>query len=90
MTTAPQVEDGALTLDGKRVAVRPGDTIAAALLRQGIVALRHSRTGEARGVFCGIGICNECLVTVNGRPNVRACVTPAEAGAVVATGRASP
>ena len=42
-------------------------------------------TGEPRGVFCGIGICFDCLVTVNGRPNRRACLVPAATGDRVST-----
>ena len=34
------------------------------------------KSGEARGYFCGMGVCQDCLVTVDGVPNVRACVTP--------------
>ena len=60
-----------MRVDGQLVAIETGDSIAAALMRAGLVTLRRSRTGEPRGLFCGIGICNECLVTVDGEPNVR-------------------
>lgn len=76
----------AFSVDGRDVAFRPGDSVAAALVREGTLTLRHSRSGEPRGLFCGIGVCNDCLVTIDGRPNVRACVAPAEAGARVETG----
>jgi len=79
-----------LLVDGRSVAIVEGDSIAAALMRAGILVLRRSRSGEPRGVFCGIGICNDCLVTVEGHPNVRACITPAEAGLVVETGTDAP
>ncbi|MFJ3991224.1 (2Fe-2S)-binding protein [Streptomyces sp. NPDC090032] len=70
-----------VTFDGARIAVLPGQTVAAALWSAGVTAWRTTRgTGEARGVFCGIGVCFDCLVTVNGRPNQRACLVPAEAG----------
>lgn len=90
MTGAVPGEVAALTVDGRRVALLPGDTLAAALMRDGSFAFRRSRKGEARGVFCGIGICNECLLTVDGRPNVRACVTAATSGAIVTTGGGAP
>ena len=66
--------------DGDPVAAQPGQTIAAALLADGRRVLRHTRgSGAARGMFCGIGACFDCLVVVNGRPGVRAClIEPAE------------
>jgi predicted molibdopterin-dependent oxidoreductase YjgC len=78
----------AFVVDGREVAFQPGDSIAAALMRSGTMTFRHSRTGEARGLYCGIGVCNDCLVTVDGRPNVRACIAPATAGAQIETGTA--
>ena len=79
-----------MTVDGRAIAVETGDSVAAALMRAGIMAFRRSHTGEPRGVFCGIGVCNDCLVTVDGEPNVRACLAPAVAGTVVATSFATP
>lgn len=63
--------------EGEAVPVRPGDTIAAALARKGRHVQRIARDGAARGAFCGIGLCHECLVEVDGRPAQRACMTPA-------------
>ncbi|MET7515874.1 (2Fe-2S)-binding protein [Streptomyces sp. NPDC005480] len=69
------------TFDGAEIAVLPGQTVAAALWSAGVTAWRTTRgTGEPRGVFCGIGVCFDCLVTVNGRPNRRACLVRAEPG----------
>jgi predicted molibdopterin-dependent oxidoreductase YjgC len=76
----------AFTVDGREVAFQPGDSIAAALMRSGTLTFRHSRSGEPRGLYCGIGVCNDCLVSVDGRPNVRACIAPAKAGTRVETG----
>lgn len=59
---------------GRDVAARPGDSIAAALAVAGETALGRRRSGAARGVFCGMGVCHDCLVTVNGRRGVRACM----------------
>jgi len=66
--------------DGEPVVAAPGQTIAAALLADGRRVLRRTRvTGAPRGIFCGIGACFDCLVVVNGRPGVRACLAePAE------------
>lgn len=77
---------GTLTVDGEPMAFADGDTLAACLIRAGRFAMRRSRAGEQRGVFCGIGICNDCLVAVDGVPNVRACVTDARDGLAVQTG----
>jgi len=76
----------ALHVDGREIEALPGQTIAAALWRAGIVSWRRTRTeAEPRGVFCGIGVCFDCLATVNGRPNQRACLVPASPGDVVTT-----
>ena len=56
------------------------------LLTEGIRVFRRDAGGSPRGLFCGIGNCYECLVTVDGVPNVRACVTPVAAGMVIETG----
>jgi len=50
-----------------------GQTIAGILMAGGRLSWRLSRTGRPRGVFCGIGVCFECLIVVNGLRDVRAC-----------------
>ena len=75
-----------LLVDGREVDALPGHTIAAALWQSGIVSWRYTRGGgKPRGVFCGIGVCFDCLVSVNGQPNQRACLTSARPGDVVRT-----
>jgi predicted molibdopterin-dependent oxidoreductase YjgC len=75
-----------LTFDEREITVLPGRTIAAALWSAGITSWRTTRgSGEPRGVFCGIGVCFDCLVTVNGRSNQRACLVRAEPGDVIRT-----
>ena len=77
----------AVTVDGRPVSARAGQTVAALLLASGMRTFRHTAShGAPRGLFCGIGICYDCLVTVNGEANVRACVTPVAAGMVIDTG----
>ncbi|MFF7213557.1 (2Fe-2S)-binding protein [Streptomyces sp. NPDC008238] len=72
------------TFDGHEVPAQPGQSVAAALWSAGVLSWRTTRVDAApRGVFCGIGVCFDCLVTVNGRPGVRACVTEAHPGDVV-------
>ncbi len=52
------------------------DTIASALLENGIKVCRYTRKNhEPRGLFCAIGRCNDCLMIVDGIPNIRTCVT---------------
>jgi predicted molibdopterin-dependent oxidoreductase YjgC len=65
----------ALSLDGRPVTAYEGESVAALLLAEGRLATRVTRGGEPRGVFCGMGVCHDCLVVVDGIPNVRACVT---------------
>ncbi|MBN1317066.1 MAG: (2Fe-2S)-binding protein [Anaerolineales bacterium] len=75
-----------LELDGNPVPAYEGDTIAAALLAVGIkVFHRTEKRDDPRGVFCAIGRCTDCLMTVNGQPNVRTCITPAEDGMKIET-----
>ncbi len=60
----------------------------AMVIAAGIPATRLSRRGMPRGYFCGMGLCWECLVTVNNKPNQRACMTVVEDGMVVRTATA--
>ena len=64
-----------LTLDGRAVNAYEGETVAAVLLAEGHIATRKTRSGSPRGVYCGMGVCFDCLVVVDGVPNTRACVT---------------
>lgn len=74
------------SFDGEPVACEPGQTIAAALLADGRRVLRRTPSGAPRGMFCGIGACFDCLVVVNGRPGVRACLIEAGEGDEVRSG----
>jgi len=72
--------------DGRVVTALPGQTVAAALWADGVLAWRTTRGGgKPRGAFCGIGVCFDCLATVNGQPNQRTCLLPVENGDVVTT-----
>jgi NADPH-dependent 2,4-dienoyl-CoA reductase/sulfur reductase-like enzyme len=68
-----------LSFEGRPVAAHPGESLAAALLNAGILGLRHTRTGEMRGLYCGMGVCGECRVMVDGAPR-RACMVAAAPG----------
>lgn len=77
-----------LTLDGVPVTARPGQTVGAVLTDAGVTSWRTTRKdGRPRGLFCGIGICFDCLVTADGVANQRACITPAREGMALETGR---
>ena len=79
-------EDTYILFDGKRIPAVTGEPIAAALLAAGVRTFRHTaKTGQPRGIFCGIGRCNDCKMIVDGVPNVRTCVTPVREGMDVRT-----
>lgn len=73
----------AITYDGERISAVAGETVAAALAAHGIAAYRHTRDGGRRGLYCGMGACFDCLVTVDGRANQRACLTKVAEGQVI-------
>ena len=74
-----------IEVDGKSILAYSGQTIAEVLLSSGLRVLRVTRKHAPRGVYCGMGICYECRMTVNGMPNVRTCVTLAKPGCKVIT-----
>jgi len=70
-----------IRVDGRALAAYAGETVAAALWAAGIRTLRHSaKTGGGRGIYCGMGVCFGCRVTIDGVPNVLACQTPVADG----------
>jgi D-hydroxyproline dehydrogenase subunit gamma len=75
-----------LTVDGRPLTAPPGQSLAAVLIEAGRAVLRNSPAGAPRGVYCGIGVCQECRVVVDGVV-VRSCVTPVSEGMRVTTGR---
>ena len=65
-----------LTIDGKPLECAAGLTLAAAMYQNNQRVLRTTpRDGLQRSLFCGMGLCYDCLVKVNGRANIRACQT---------------
>ena len=77
-----------ISIDGEPRDVASGTTVAAAMLEAGQVAVhRSTRLGHPRGMFCGMGVCFACLLTVNGRRDVRACLVEVTDGMVVETHR---
>jgi sarcosine oxidase subunit alpha len=83
ITDKPEV---AFVFNGHQLHGYAGEPIAAALLANGIRAIRrHPISGRPRGIYCGIGHCYECLATVDGSPGVRTCLVPLRAGMVVSS-----
>lgn len=75
-----------ICVDGRYIPAREGEPLAAALFAAGVRRTRYSRKrGEPRGPFCMVGRCTECLMTVDGKPNVRTCITPVREGMRVET-----
>ncbi len=87
----PEVKRGdpvKISVNGKYVEAYLGETVATALMAMGIRQFRKTRhKGEPRGVFCGMGVCYECLVTVDGVENIRACQTYVLDGMKILTGQ---
>jgi len=70
-----------LTFDGRVVPAYAGQTVAGALTAAGIRSWRATRRlGRPRGLFCGIGVCFDCLITIDGQPSQRACLVPVTQG----------
>lgn len=83
LSTEPTAE---FAFDGRKVEGRPGEPIAAALIAAGVRMFRTMpRFGDARGGYCMVGRCSDCLVMVDGVPGVRACATPVVGGLEVQT-----
>ena len=84
----PLEKTGTVTIevDGKKISAYKGEMIASALTAAGIKVFRYTdKKGEPRGVFCAIGRCTDCMMEVNGRPNVRTCSTIVEDKMIIRT-----
>lgn len=79
-----------LTVDGQAVRVPEGTLVAVALARAGKTRFRHSVSGQPRAPLCGMGVCFECRVTINGQPHCRSCQTMCEEGMEVLTDEQAP
>ncbi len=77
-----------IEVNGQPVPARHGQTVAAALLAAGRRVFRITAQGQPRGLFCGMGVCFDCLVTVDGLTGQRACLTPVRPGMQIQLGEA--
>jgi predicted molibdopterin-dependent oxidoreductase YjgC len=70
-----------VTINGQPVQVRRGETVAAAVLAQGLTHTRSTPiSGAPRAPLCLMGVCFECLMVIDGRPNQRACMETVKEG----------
>ncbi len=82
----PAAEAVTVHVDGEALSARRGETIAAVLVAHGRLKFRSTEVRhEPRGIYCAIGKCTDCVMTVDGMPNVRTCVTLVEDGMTVTT-----
>jgi len=84
--TARAVVATSIRFDGQPVEALPGESVAAALSAAGILAFRKTASGAPRGLFCGMGACFDCLVTIDGKANQRACLAKVVPGMAVLSG----
>ncbi len=73
-------------MDGTECEAEPGQTVAAVLLSRRQWQFGSSPAGRPRGPLCGMGVCFECAVAIDGVSNVRACLEPVRDGMRVVTG----
>ena len=70
-----------IIIEGKPVKARRGDSVAAALFAAGLLACRTTAvSGAARGPYCMMGVCFDCLVTIDGAPNQQGCMIKVSPG----------
>ena len=74
-----------VTINGQTINVDEGTTVVAALVLSGVIGTRRSVRGEPRAALCGMGVCQECRVTIDGRAHTLACQTLCREGLTVQT-----
>lgn len=74
-----------LSINGVPITVAAGSAVAIAVMLSGAASFQRSVNGEPRGPLCGIGVCFECRVTIDGRAHCRSCQIPCQTGMDVRT-----
>lgn len=74
-----------ITINGETVEADAGSNVASALLNAGVTKFRTSVVGEARAPFCGMGICYECRVTIDGVRHEKSCQIPVREAMIIET-----
>jgi NADPH-dependent 2,4-dienoyl-CoA reductase/sulfur reductase-like enzyme len=64
-----------IRFEGREFLARTGESVASALAGNGVLAFRQTARGSERGIFCGMGVCQDCLLDIDGEPSRRACMT---------------
>ena len=72
-------------VNGAHVTAFEGETVAALFVAENMSAMRTTLEGEPRGIYCGMGVCFDCLVVINDIPNTRACMTWLQEGMKIST-----
>jgi predicted molibdopterin-dependent oxidoreductase YjgC len=75
-----------IQIDGRELTVASQTSVAAAVLQSGAIAFRTSVTGQSRAALCGMGICYECRVSIDGRAHARSCQILCQSGMRIVTG----
>ena len=79
------VEGITLRVNGRSITVTTGSMVSTAVMMSGVAGFRRSVSGEPRGPLCGMGICFECRVKIDGRAHSRSCQVPCQEGMDVLT-----
>ncbi len=75
-----------IEIDGEQVKAFPGESLATAILASGRRVFRHTQGGSPRAPFCNMGVCFDCVVTVDGAKALRSCMIAVRPGMKVGTG----
>ncbi|TNF09116.1 MAG: (2Fe-2S)-binding protein [Bacillota bacterium] len=82
--TFPKKQEISFIFEGQKMVGYEGDTVASALHDLGVMTLSYSiKKNRPRGFYCAIGNCASCNMVINGKPNVRTCITPLKEGMIV-------
>ena len=79
------VEAITLRVNGRSITVPAASMVSTAVMMSGVAGFRRSVSGEPRGPLCGMGICFECRVKIDGRAHSRSCQVPCQEGMDVLT-----
>ncbi|WP_222106184.1 (2Fe-2S)-binding protein [Catellatospora sichuanensis] len=77
-----------IMVDGEPVTAHPGESLATALLAAGRRTTGETTSGAGKAPYCNMGVCFECVVTVDGQPFQRSCLIRVRPGLIVQTGPA--
>jgi len=76
-------EEITVTIDGQQVRAFTNETVSAVLMAEGRTWIRHTSKGDPRGIFCGMGVCFDCVMVIDNIPNTRGCITWVKDGMMI-------